>query len=67
MKDIKLSYAVGIADDRKNSTNYGIQGIPTMVMIDADGNVAWLTVGASPGVELLLETLAHKLSGGQTG
>jgi thiol-disulfide isomerase/thioredoxin len=67
MKDIKLTYTVGIADDNKNSKGYFITGIPTLVVLDADGNVAWLTVGASPGVELLLETLIHKLSGGQTG
>jgi thiol-disulfide isomerase/thioredoxin len=64
MKDIKLTYWVGIADDRKNNTAYQIRGIPTLVVLDADGNVAWLTVGASPGVEMLLETLIHKLSGG---
>ncbi|MFO0982925.1 MAG: TlpA disulfide reductase family protein [Planctomycetota bacterium] len=67
MKDIALKYWVGIADDRTNSEKYKIQGIPTLVVIDPQGTVAWLTIGASPGVDLLIETVAKRLSAGHSG
>ncbi|MEW6743521.1 MAG: TlpA disulfide reductase family protein [Planctomycetota bacterium] len=62
MKDMGLAYWVGVAPDASNSEKYGVRGIPTLVVINPEGKVAWLTIGASPGVERLLEVLAKKLS-----
>jgi thiol-disulfide isomerase/thioredoxin len=62
MKDMELSYWVGVAPDKKNSENYGVRGIPTLVVIAPDGKVAWITIGSAPGVERLIEILAKNLA-----
>ncbi|MEQ8768426.1 MAG: TlpA disulfide reductase family protein [Planctomycetota bacterium] len=63
-KDMGLAYTIGVAEDRTNSTAYGIRGIPTLVMVDPQGRVAWITIGAAPGVDLLIEIMAEKMIAG---
>ncbi|MBK9387554.1 MAG: TlpA family protein disulfide reductase [Planctomycetes bacterium] len=59
--DMGLAYVCGIAETRANSEAYKVQGIPTLVIVDAQGNVAWITIGSGLGVEALIETLCERL------
>jgi thiol-disulfide isomerase/thioredoxin len=48
----KITYPIAIADGRDVSNAYGVTGIPTMVIIDKNGIVKEIEVGAGPPEEL---------------
>ncbi|MCW5932911.1 MAG: TlpA family protein disulfide reductase [Fimbriimonadia bacterium] len=54
----KGSYSFPVALDRDGSIaqKYGVSGIPTFIVIDAEGTVAFVQVGFSAGVEKKFET-----------
>ncbi len=60
--DMGLAYVCGIAETRANNEAYKVQGIPTLVIVDAQGKVAWLTIGGGLGMEALIETLCQRLA-----
>jgi thiol-disulfide isomerase/thioredoxin len=45
VKRHKITYPIAIADTRANFETYAVTGIPTMVMIDKEGNVKKVEVG----------------------
>lgn len=45
VKRYKITYPIAIADTRTNFETYAITGIPTMVLIDKEGNVKSIKVG----------------------
>jgi thiol-disulfide isomerase/thioredoxin len=60
--DMGLAYVCGIAETRANNEAYKVQGIPTLVIVDAQGNVAWITIGGGLGMEALIEALCGRLA-----
>jgi thiol-disulfide isomerase/thioredoxin len=60
--DMGLAYVCGIGETRANSEAYQVQGIPTLAIVDPQGNVAWITIGSGLGVETLIETLCQRLA-----
>lgn len=60
--DMGLAYICGIAETRANNEAYKVQGIPTLAIVDPQGNVAWITIGSGLGVETLIETLCQRLA-----
>lgn len=61
-KDMGLSYICGIAETRANNDAYGVRGIPTLLIVDPHGKVAWLTIGSGLGVDHLIETVCARLA-----
>lgn len=55
--DMQLNYPLAIADTAANNESYRVAGIPTLVIIDRDGIVRWMSCGAGePGLfELALQ------------
>jgi peroxiredoxin/outer membrane lipoprotein-sorting protein len=51
--------------DRKGTTanTYKVRGIPTFVLIDREGKVAWVQVGFGPGTEKQMEEAVHQVLG----
>lgn len=50
-QDMQLNYPLGIAGSGVNSQAYGVSGIPTLVVIDRQGIVRYLSCGAGePGL-----------------
>ena len=58
-QDMQLTYPLGIENAGANSRTYASRGIPTLVAIDREGIVRYMTIGAGePGtLELALEGL----------
>lgn len=52
VKRWKMNYPVAMADDRETFDAYSVRGIPTMAVIDRDGNIHELEVGAGDLKEL---------------
>ncbi len=55
----KITYPVAIANGKEAFDAYGVSGIPTMVLIDKNGNIRDITVGA--GDESQLEAKINEL------
>lgn len=50
-QDMQLNYPVAICDTGENGTNYGLAGVPTLVVIDRAGVVRYMSCGAGePGL-----------------
>lgn len=49
VKRHKITYPIAIADTRANFETYAVSGIPTMVLIDKEGNVKRIEVGGGDG------------------
>jgi hypothetical protein len=50
-QDMQLNYPLLIADGNVNSQTYGVSGIPTLVVIDREGIVRYMSCGAGePGL-----------------
>ncbi|MDQ1349993.1 MAG: hypothetical protein QG657_294, partial [Acidobacteriota bacterium] len=56
---IKITYPVAIANGKEAFEAYGVTGIPTMVLIDKNGKIREITVGA--GDESQLEAKINDL------
>ncbi len=54
----KLTWPLGIADDERLFTNYGISGLPTAILIDRQGVVRYRLVGHPEGFK---EELTNKI------
>ena len=60
-KEHEMPYGVAVADGVENLVNYGINGIPTAVLIDRQGRVRFLTTGTGPGSEREIAAVIEKL------
>ena len=49
----KYTFHVVLDSDRAVSSEFGVEGIPTLVLVDKKGVVQWLQVGYSPGNAVL--------------
>jgi thiol-disulfide isomerase/thioredoxin len=56
-----LSYHIGVGNNRANGFNYGVNGIPTTVLIDRRGMVRFISVGVSEEELSLLDGMVSKL------
>ena len=59
LKRWKINYPIAVATDTKAFTDYGVTGIPTMILIDKKGNVVDIKVGS--GDEKALEEKINNL------
>jgi len=61
LKEAKLQLAVPLDKDGAVARKYGVQGIPTMVIVDKDGVVAKVHVGSSPRLKAELTRVLDEL------
>lgn len=57
----RLPYGFAIADNNKNDVNYGVFSIPTSFLIDRQGVLRFISIGASNGEVALLGTMIKRL------
>lgn len=60
-KEHNLTYGIGVADTDNNLRSYGVQAIPTAVLIDRQGIVRFVTTGTGGGNEGQIEATIQKL------
>ena len=60
-RDMNLAYPVGVAASAVNNEAYGVRSLPTLVVIDPKGEVAWIRNSPGPGTHRLLETLLRRM------
>jgi thiol-disulfide isomerase/thioredoxin len=60
-KEHNLTYGVGVADTDNNLRSYGVQAIPTAVLIDRQGVIRLVTTGSGGGNETTIESAIEKL------
>jgi len=63
MQDNNYSFRVLLDKDGKVLDSFKVRGIPTFVLIDREGKVAWVQVGFGPGTEKALEEAVSKALG----
>lgn len=63
-----LPFPIVLDSTGKTVRSYGVRGYPTLVLIDPDGKVAHVELGAGGGVEKMLEQkLKDARKGGKAG
>jgi thiol-disulfide isomerase/thioredoxin len=60
-KEHNLTYGVAVADTDNNLRSYGVQAIPTAVLIDRQGVIRLVTTGTGGGNETMIEATIEKL------
>lgn len=60
-KEYNITYGVAVSDTENNHRSYGIQAIPTAVLIDRHGVIRLLTTGTGGGNESEIEAEIEKL------
>ena len=60
-KEYNLTYGVGVANGDDNMRSYGVQAIPTAVLIDRKGVIRLLTTGSGGGNEVEIAAAIEKL------
>lgn len=63
MQEKGFSFRVLMDKDGAVLNKYKVQGIPTFVLIDREGKVAWVQVGFGGGTEKLMEEAVNKALG----
>lgn len=63
MQDNKYSFRVLLDKDGKVLDSFKVRGIPTFVLIDREGKVAWVQVGFMPGSEKAMEEAVSQALG----
>lgn len=63
MQEKGFSFRVLMDKDGAVLDKYKVQGIPTFVLIDREGKVAWVQVGFGSGTEKLMEEAVNKALG----
>ncbi len=63
MQDNTYTFRVLLDKDGSVLNKYRVQGIPTFVLIDREGKVAWVQVGFGRGTEKQMEEAVSKLLG----
>lgn len=65
MEDNKYSFRVLMDKEGAVLNAYKVQGIPTFVLIDREGKVAWVQVGFGPGTEKQMQEAVQQALGQQ--
>lgn len=60
-KEHNMTYGIGVADTDNNLRSYGVQAIPTAVLIDRQGVIRLVTTGSGGGNETQIEATIEKL------
>lgn len=63
--DFKVPYPIVIDKSRQVAARYGISVLPTMVLIDRQGKIAYYHVGYAPGDETEIEEKVRAAVGGK--
>jgi len=63
MQDNNYSFRVLLDKDGKVLDSFKVRGIPTFVLIDREGKVAWVQVGFMPGSEKAMEEAVSQALG----
>jgi hypothetical protein len=56
-----MAYGVAVANHEENGNNYGVNSIPTAVLLDRRGRVRFITVTASDEDARALASMVEKL------
>ena len=60
-REHNLPYGFAIGDGQQNDSNYGINGIPTAVLIDRRGAIRYISVGAGEQVAQEINAMIEQL------
>ncbi|MCA1632041.1 MAG: TlpA family protein disulfide reductase [Acidobacteria bacterium] len=60
-KELKLTYAIGVAANDANNLRYGVRALPATFLIDRRGVVRYVGVGAVDSTEDALEGVIERL------
>ena len=61
VKQLGMTYPVGLPEVREDAKNYSSGSLPTMVLVDKRGNLRWAQAGYSDEVEAQMVSHVEKL------